>query len=291
MNVGIACASGSFKAVFIQGVLASFEEAKMVADIYAASSSSAIPVAFAATGELGNFDGRDHIRKVYTRYIETNYNISEAIVEGIQYYLPYLKAGLFRKNSARFAVVVSEVVPDEAREITQGDGARKLGQKLVISIRKKDSSWIDQNLKLRLFDTRPDSGDSKLTINNLHEVLYATTRMLHAWKVPAWIEGKPYVDASYTCTCPAVELARLGCQHVIAISPETGTIYRDFLQTVRMPEMVNGVPIEIIQPDINLSEIGVDYLKVTDDGLRVAYDLGKQKGIEFLQLQTLKWEI
>jgi hypothetical protein len=196
---------------------------------------------------------------------------------------------LFRSTVSRFAVAVSEVVTEEAREITQGDGARKLGQRLVLSLRTKDRSWIDGNLKLRLFDTRPGNGESRLTEENLHEVLYATTRMLHAWKVPAWIEGKPFVDASYTCTCPAVELARLGCERVIAISPESGTTYTDFLQTQAMPEAVNGIPIEVVQPDGNLAEIGVDYLKVTDEGLQAAYGLGEKKGNDFLRSRAGTW--
>jgi len=47
MKLGIACASGSAKGVFIHGVLSSFEQRGLVPDVYAASSSSSIPAAFA----------------------------------------------------------------------------------------------------------------------------------------------------------------------------------------------------------------------------------------------------
>ena len=127
-----------------------------------------------------------------------------------------------------------------------------------------------------------------LTQDNLKDVLYATTRMLHAWRTPSWIDGLPYVDASYTCLCPAIELTRLACDRVVAISPELGDVYRDLFQTEVLPMSHDSVPIDIIQPQVDLAEIGVDYLKVTDEGLETAFELGREAGKTYLSLGRMK---
>jgi hypothetical protein len=106
--------------------------------------------------------------------------------------------------------------------------------------------------------------------------------MLHAWKTPAWVDGAPCVDASYTCTCPAVELAELGCRRVIVVSPEHGELYRDFFQSSPMPKSHGEVLLRVVQPSSNLAEIGVDYLKVTEDGLSAAYEQGVRAGQAFI---------
>jgi hypothetical protein len=140
--------------------------------------------------------------------------------------LPPIQDALFEPGSARLAIAVSEVVTKEAAEITQGPGARRLGQQLVLATRTH--------------------------------------------------------DASYTCSCPAVALAQMGCRQVIAISPESGPVFTDLFQAVRLPEAHRGVPIRVIQPDHNLSEIGVDYLKATEEGLAAAYGEGRRAGEVFL---------
>jgi hypothetical protein len=112
--------------------------------------------------------------------------------------------------------------------------------------------------------------------------------MLHAWKTPAWIEGFPCIDASYLCECPAVELAQRGCDKVIAISPGAGPVYRDFFRAEKLPSSYGKIPILIVQPLLNLAEIGVDYLNVTDEGLEKAYELGLRAGTEFLQSEKKK---
>ena len=50
-SLGIACASGTFKGVFVHGVLSAFESSGFVADVYAAASSSILSTACAATGK------------------------------------------------------------------------------------------------------------------------------------------------------------------------------------------------------------------------------------------------
>ena len=100
-----------------------------------------------------------------------------------------------------------------------------------------------------------------LDASNFEEVAYATSRMLHAWDIPAWINGKPYVDASYTCLCPAIEMIEAGYQKVIAIANEPGTLYRDMFQLEEIPGNYQGVDIYIIRPDVDPQEFGVNFNK------------------------------
>jgi hypothetical protein len=96
--------------------------------------------------------------------------------------------------------------------------------------------------------------------------------------VPAWIDGEPYVDAAYLCQCPAVELAALGYERVIAIVPDTGPAYRDFFGAETLPANWRGTPIDLLQPEIPLVDVGVDYLDATPAGLTAAYDHGRSQG-------------
>jgi hypothetical protein len=91
------------------------------------------------------------------------------------------------------------------------------------------------------------------------------------------------MDASYLCECPAVELAQRGCDKVIAISPETGQVYRDLFRAEKLPSSYGKIPILIVQPSFNLAEIGVSYMSATDEGLEKAFELGLRAGTEFLQ--------
>jgi len=283
MKIGIACASGSLKGVFVHGVLAAFENFDFMGDFYAASSSAAIPTAFAAIHKLSILKGTEYWRQATERTAEANIDISSAIKAGIKAVFPLLKEDLFANEASRFAVAASAVLSAEAAALTQGEGARRLGQKLVLSIRKKDNSWAKSNLACRLFDTMAAEHEHGLTPANLADALYATTRMLHAWKDAAWINGEPYVDASYTCMCPAVELVQMGMEVVISISPECGTLYRDFFQSEILPSEFDNTKIHFLQPERNLAEIGVDYLKVTEEGLAVAYEMGKKQGSKFIE--------
>jgi predicted acylesterase/phospholipase RssA len=282
MRTGIACASGSAKGVFVHGVLDAFERAGFKVDSYAASSSSTIPAAFASIHELALLEGTEYWKKVGTRFIEANSDVSKAVKDGIKSILPMINEKLFAEEAPCFSIAVSAVVTEEAAQLTQGAGAKKLGQHLMLSIRKKDKSWAARNLVCRLFDTKA-KGQSRLTPGNLEDALYATTRMLHAWKDAAWIDGEPYVDASYTCMCPAIELAQAGVETVIAISPESGPLYRDFFQSETLPTSFGSSSIYHIQPARNLTELGVDYLRATEEGFEAAFNLGKRMGTQFLE--------
>jgi predicted patatin/cPLA2 family phospholipase len=288
MKIGIACSVGGGKGVFVHGVLVAFAEAGLKAHLYGAASSTAIVAAYAATGQLGMLRGSAHWKEEHARYVQNDYDMSKTILESLPESTATLSVKLFKSDSAAYAVAVSAVITKEAQELTQGPQARRLGKQLVISTRKRDKSWAEKNLELRLYETGSEDVQYRLTPENLPEVLYATTRILHAWKTPAWIEGFPYIDASYLCQCPAVELAQRGCDKVIAISPEAGQVYRDFFQAEKLPSSYGKIPILIVQPLLNLAEIGVDYINVTEEGLEKAYELGLRAGTEFLQSKKAK---
>lgn len=283
MKIGIACASGSAKGVFVHGVLAAFERNGLRAEVYAASSSSTIPAAFAAAHDLDLLNGTEYWGRISRTYATVGADISKAVKVGIDSVVPILKTRLFAEDAASFSIVASAIMTAEAAQLTQGEGARRLGQQLLLSIKKKDKSWAEKNLACRLFSTKATDQGNRLTSANLAEALYATTRMLHAWKDPAWIDGNPYVDASYTCMCPAIEIVQAGMDTVVAISPENGPLYRDFFQSEVLPDNFGRTRIHRLQPPMNLSELGVDYLKVTDEGLLAAFQLGEQIGIQFLK--------
>jgi predicted acylesterase/phospholipase RssA len=281
MRIGIACSAGSYKGVFVHGVLAGLNELGFQVDIYAASSSTAAAAAYAAIGDLPSLRGPEHWKRMYTGYVANDYDVSKTVLEAIPEYRGRLLGSLFEQDAKRLAIAVSAVTTKEAEELTQGPGARRLGQQLVLATRKKDRSWADNNLQTRLFESGNPSAKFKLTAKNMNEVFYATTRMLHAWKTPAWIDGQPYIDASYTCMCPALELAEMGCAEVIAVSPEVGSLYRDFFQSDEIPAKYLDTQIHLIRPKRDVAEMGVDYMKVTDEGLNVVYELGIEAGAQF----------
>jgi hypothetical protein len=283
MRIGVACSAGSYKGVFVHGVLAGLNERGFKIDIYAASSSTAAAAAYAAAGDLPYLKGPEHWRRMYAGYLANDHDVSKAVLEAIPEYTQRLQRALFEHDATRFAVAVSAVTTEEAKKLTQGPGARRLGQQLVLATRKRDRSWADRHLQVRLFETGNPSARFKLTRTNMNEVFYATTRMLHAWKEPASIDGQPYVDASYTCMCPALELAEMGCAEVVAVSPELGPLYRDFFQSREVPTSYLDAHIHLIRPKRELADMGVDYMKVTDEGLHLAYELGVNAAEEFTE--------
>ena len=73
----------------------------------------------------------------------------------------------------------------------------------------------------------------------------------------------------------------MGCTEIVAVSPEVGPLYRDFFQSVEIPPRYIDARIHIVRPKRELADIGVDYMKVTDEGLNLAYELGIEAGKEF----------
>jgi hypothetical protein len=288
MKIGIACSAGSYKGVFVHGVLDAFEKSCFRAHAYATCSSSAVPGAFAAISELSLLHGTDYWKEAFSRYEKSNYDISKAMITSLPVAVNALEGRLFDPSAARYLIAVCAVTTEEAVEKTQGSEARRLGIQLLRAMKNRDTSWADKHLRLRLFQNWTAEGALILNQNNLKDVFYATTRMLHAWKTPSWVDGLAYIDASYRCICPAIELAQLGCDRVVAISPEPGLFYRDLFQNEIIPISYNSIPIDVVQPESDLAAIGVDYMKVTDEGLDAAFELGKEAGRAFLTSQRAR---
>jgi hypothetical protein len=106
--------------------------------------------------------------------------------------------------------------------------------------------------------------------------------VMHAWDIPAWIDGKPFVDAAYTCLCPAIAAIESGYREAIAISNEPGPLYQDMFHIAPVPDSYRGAPIHIIRPEVHLKTLGVDFTQATPDGLRHVYEYGRSQGERFL---------
>ncbi|MGL5941029.1 MAG: hypothetical protein ACRC2S_11645 [Waterburya sp.] len=277
--MAIACASGGFKTIFTHGVLSAFEEANIKADAYAAASGSVMSSAWAVIGKARE-SGMNYWLEGLKVHHQTK-SMSQVCLGGISYFNARGGKQLFESNQPDFYIATSAVTNQEAAEKTQGKQARRLGKKLLVLAAKQDRSWVNEHLQLDLFSTAIKN-NLTLNQNNFHEVTYASSRMLHAWDVPAWIDKKPYVDASYTCICPALEMVEQGYQTVVAIAAEPGKLYRDLFRLEVIPDQYQQVPIHLIQPDIDPKELGVDIIKATPEGLKAVYQNGLDKGREFL---------
>jgi predicted acylesterase/phospholipase RssA len=286
MNLAIASASGSFKCAFVHGVLSAFEDAGIRAAAYGATSASALPAAAAAVGMVRSLDAGYWLRGLEI-VAESGSGMSDVMLRGIATYAPLIRPLLFEEGSPRFVVATSAVVTDEAVEMTQGELASRLGRQLLLDVARGNHEWIDAHLQPALFDTASDSDKYRLTPENFDDVVYASTRMLHAWKVPASIAGRPYVDGSYTCSCPAVELAERGYDTVIAIATEPGVFYRDLFQDRPVPHSHNGARIIHVQPDTDPKDMGVDFTRATEKGIADLYQHGIEKGRMVVQQNFL----
>jgi len=278
-NIGIACAVGGFKGVFLHGVLAALEELGFTAGAYAAASSSVVPAAMAAIGKL-HILGLDHWSQGLGIVNQGGGGMSALVQEGIEQAAPEIVESLFLPGKPRFLIAANLVDAEGAVE-TQGRGARRLGRLLLLAAARGDHSWVDRHLTLRLFDSHAADGNPPITPQNFKEVAYASSRMLHAWDIPAWIDDRAYVDAFYNCACPAYELASLGYDPVIAISNEP-VLYRDIFQQEIIRDLRQGPSIITIAPDNDPEEVGVSYTTATEEGLRLLYQHGLDKGRRFL---------
>ena len=279
-SVAIACATGGFKGAFLHGVLHAFESAGYRAAAYAAASSSVLPAAAAAVGRIDDL-GLDHWVKGRKVVAQPGIGMSEMILNGLDHALPGLMPHLFGREAPRFLIAASAVDPEVA-QVTQGKGARRRGRKLLLEAARGDRNWVDSHLMPYLFDTAAEDEAFRLTAENFAQVAYASSRMLHAWDIPAWVDDRPFVDAFYTCACPAEGLAEIGYELVIALATEP-VLYRDIFQSEIIPDRWNGSVIEIIRPDFDPGDIGVSYTTADDEGLETVYAHGIKKGNIFLQ--------
>lgn len=277
--MAIACATGGFKGAFVGGVLDAFEAAGFRAGAYAGASSSVLPAAAAAVGQSTRL-GLAHWQRGRQVIAQPKTNMSTMILAGIAQVRDWLIGSLFEPGRPRF-VVAASAVNESALEETQGPGARRRGRRLLLAAARGDRSWIDQHLALALFDTAALDERQRLSADNFEQVAYASTRMLHAWDIPAWVDGRPYVDAYYTCACPAAEMVKLGYQQVIAVATEP-TLYRDIMQDQLIPTSWRGRPIHIVRPQFDPAEKGVNYTTASEQGLVAVYEHGQEQAAAFL---------
>jgi len=281
-HFAIACMSGSLKGIFIQGVLTAFEEAGIKSDAYASSSSSTVPASYAAIGEIRNqnhsswADSDDILR-------QPGKSMSDVILSGLESFSGKVIDSIRSEEISRLMIVCSYVNKEDASKETQSGSAVTLGRKLIIQGARHISEWKDQNLELHVFDTQSNNKELKLTADNYKEVAYATTRMLHAWHIPATINDKPYIDGSYTCLIPIEPLTDRGYQNIIAIATEPGDITKDFFSGEPIGSKWNNSSIYWIKPDVNLKELGVDFTKASKEGVEKVFEYGIEKGKEFIK--------
>lgn len=281
MSLAIVGSSGGMKGVFVQGVFNAFESAGLRADAYAGASASALPAISAAAG-LCQFVGSHYWQRVQQLLQEPGQDLSHVMHTVTQAWNspdePF-KRELFQPGRPRL-FIPANFVRGEAAELTQTDKSRRLGRQLLIDIGRKDRTWVSNNLELHLFDAHSET--HRLTPDNLSEVAYASTRMIQ-WAIPAWVQGQPYVDASYTCAFPVAEMVAAGYTEVIGISTEIGPAYRDIFADDAIPETINGAPIHLVRPAFDLKDIGVDFTSCTADGLMAAFQHGEEQGRAFLK--------
>jgi hypothetical protein len=285
-SLGIACAAGGFKGVFAHGVLSALEAAGIRAAAYAATSSSVFPSISAAIGQANEI-ALKYWRVALHTLEQPGSGMSESVLASIAASGHILRTYPFRPGIPRTIIATSAVITPEGAEATQGDGAKRLGRRLLIQAGRGDNNWAAQHLRPYLFDTAAADEQHRLTPENMDAVIYASTRMLHAWSIPAWVAGRPYIDGCYTCNCPALELAQLGYREIIAIATEPGPLYRDIFQSEAIPAAWNGVPIHIIRPQFDPATLGADYTDVTDEGLVAGYQHGLEVGRAFVE----RWKL
>jgi hypothetical protein len=278
-RIAIACATGGFKGAFVGGVLAAFEADGFQAGAYAGASSSVLPAAAAAVGDSGRL-GLEHWLIGQRIMARPKTNMSTMILAGIEENQTWLKKRLFAAGARRLLIAASAVSQEAAGE-TQGQGARRRGRLLLLAAARGDSSWIDEHLRLALFDSAGAEPLLPLNEGNFEAAAYASTRMLHAWDVPGWVDGRPYVDAYYTCACPAVEMIELGYEQVIAVATEP-TLYRDIMQDQTMPQSWRGRPVHVIRPAFDPCQQGVNYTTASQEGLARVYQHGQAQAKAFL---------
>ncbi len=283
-SLAIATPVGSFKGAFAHGVLTGLEQANIVADAYAAASSSVIPASWAAIGQASKL-GVDYWLAGLSALQQPGANMSKVVQRGIRIFSSHLRQHLYQSHNPTLYIATNAVINPAAAAETQSHLAQDLGKRLLRASVHKDRSWVDANLRFTLFSTHASTQDretiQRITPNNFPAVAYASSRIMHAWEIPAWIEGKPYVDAAYTCLCPAMAMVATGYQQTIAIANEPGTMYQDMFHIDPVPTHSHNVPIHIIRPDVQLKELGVDFTRATPAGLIAAYQHGLSKGAEF----------
>jgi hypothetical protein len=261
-------------------VLTALERAGFFAQAYAACSSSSLPAVFAAFRAISALELSSWIEGQEIAN-QPGMSQSNAVLSSIAKLSPTIQEKLFRPDSARCLLACSHVKTAEAARETQSERAKHLGRKLIVAAAKRDSSWKDAHLEPHLFDTGA-VGALRLTADNFDAVAYATTRMLHAWHIPASINGEPYIDGSYTSLCPIPAVAALGYRDIIAILTETTGASLDLFSAALVPDAVGQATVRFIKPEEELKALGADFFAASAEGIERAYRHGLQKGEAFI---------
>jgi hypothetical protein len=281
-SLAIATPVGSFKGAFAHGVLTALEQCGVKADAYAAASSSVIPATWATLGQSAKL-GADYWIAGWEALQLPNQNMSKVMQRGIRAFSKSLKSTLFEVTTPTLYIATNKVITTEAIELTQTDRAKDLGKQLMLASARKDRSWVDRHLEFALFSTNSHTLHRRITANNYPAVAYASSRIMHAWDLPAAIEGLPFVDAAYTCLCPALAMAKEGYREVIAISNEPGPLYQDMFHIDAVPDQWQQTKIQVIRPALHLQKLGVDFTKASPEGLVNTYQYGQECGHNFVR--------
>jgi hypothetical protein len=174
-SLAIASSAGGFKGVFVHGVLSALE----AAGIRAAASSSVFPSLSAAVGQANEI-GLKYWRVALHTLEQPGNGMSESVLQSIAASGHILRNAPFQPGMPRCFIATSAVITTEGTEQTQGDGARRLGRRLLLQAARGDRSWADAHLRVYLFDSAATDVEHRLTTGNIEEVIYASTRML-AW--------------------------------------------------------------------------------------------------------------
>lgn len=283
-QTAIACGGTGFKSVFAHGVLSALESHGFRAAAYAGSSLAALPAACAAAGEAASAGITFWLRGLDLLQLPGN-GMSDLTLDRIAEMTPIVAGALFEPDSPRLCIATTAIHTIAGAIETQGVRAGALGRRLLVHAERHDRSWANEHLTAHLWDTNATERAHLLTRDNLEEVLYASTRLLHGWAIPAEIDGAPFVDAVYTCACPALEMSALEYREVIAIGSDPGQLYRDIFRSQAIPEMSWRSRIRIIRPSLELKSLGVEEKSATEKGLIALFDHGLDRGLHFIAEQ------
>ncbi|MBM3451276.1 MAG: hypothetical protein FJX78_09945 [Armatimonadetes bacterium] len=269
------------RGAFVQGALRVLEEAGVRADVYAGASSSAVLAAQAAIGRIRRFGSEEW--EAACRVLEQGGNIGDVVDQSIERVMPLVGEWLFEQGAPRLLVPACHVRSPEAARVTQGDRALELGRQLLRQVQQRDRSWVDAYLDLHVFDTKAKDASLRIRRDNLAEILYASTRMPHAWPRPASVDGRPYIDGAFLCLVPVNEAAATSVSAIVAVVTDPGPVYSDLFRERVLPESRERCDLWLIRPAMDLSEIGVDVMNGTTEGLMTAVRHGELQAETFLR--------
>ncbi|MFA8450280.1 MAG: hypothetical protein ACEPOW_06275 [Bacteroidales bacterium] len=274
-KLGVASMSGSFKSIFVHGVLKGLGEQLQKIDVFAACSSSCIPMAYASCNELEKISLDYWIQ--CAKFKREGRSMSFVSKWSIKTMMSDLSEMLFDYDNPLLLISVSRVINEQAKLLTQTDQASRLGRKLLLDAAKNIEEWTKENLISEVY-SRSDYFGKKYTPENIQDVFYSSSRMLHAWPEAGAIDGQAYIDGCYTEFCPITPLQNINCERVVAILTEPIPVKKNLTSSLPLIGKYMEHKTKIISPDFDLKEIGVDFASVSDDGLRIAFELGLEKG-------------